>query len=55
MGILAKYMSSEKFSNNLINDCLLFVQHVLANDDDADKRSAVLVVSIFSDLRLIKK
>jgi hypothetical protein len=41
MGILAKYMNSDKFSNDLINDCLLFVQHVLNNDTDAEKRSAV--------------
>ena len=41
MGILAKYMNSDKFSNNLINDCLLFVQHVLNNDTE--------------DLSLVKK
>lgn len=41
MGILAKYMNNEKFNNGLINDCLLYVTHVLNNDDDAEKRSAV--------------
>ena len=41
MGMLAKFINQEKFSTNLINDCLLYVQHVLGTDNDAEKRSAV--------------
>jgi hypothetical protein len=41
MGILAKYMSKQKFTDSLINECLLFVTQILNNDDDAEKRSAV--------------
>ena len=41
MGILAKYISEDKFSEHLINECLAYSQHVLSNEDDPEKRSAV--------------
>ena len=40
MGVFAKYIGKNKFSDVLIEDCLKFVQNVLTNESDPDTRSA---------------
>ncbi len=40
MGVFAKYIGKEKFSDSLIDDCLKYVQNVLINDNDPEIRSA---------------
>jgi len=36
MGVFAKYIGKDKFTDNLIEDCLKFVQNVLTNDNDPE-------------------
>jgi len=40
MGVFAKFINREKFSDQLIEDCLKFVQNVLLNESDPEIRSA---------------
>jgi hypothetical protein len=40
MGVFAKYVGKEKFSDALVGDCLSFVQSILTAEGDADTRSA---------------
>ena len=39
MGVFAKFIGKEKFSDSLTNDCLNFVQNILTNDNDPEIRS----------------
>ena len=36
MGVFAKFINREKFSDQLIEDCLKFVQNVLINESDPE-------------------
>jgi hypothetical protein len=36
MGVFAKFINREKFSDQLIEDCLKFVQNVLLNESDPE-------------------
>lgn len=40
MGVFAKFIGRDKFTDALIEDCLKFVQNVLVNDNDPEIRSA---------------
>lgn len=36
MGVFARFINREKFSDQLIEDCLKFVQNVLINESDPE-------------------
>ncbi len=39
MGVFAKHIGKEKFSDSLANDCLNFVQNILTNENDPEIRA----------------
>lgn len=53
MGVFAKYIGQEKFSDALTNDCLEFVQNILNNDNDPEIRSGAydLLAGLTSKLK----
>jgi hypothetical protein len=53
MGVFAKYMNKDKFNDALIENCLSFVQNILANDHDAEIRSGAydLLAGLTSKLK----
>ena len=40
MGVFAKFIGKEKFTDVYINNCLTFVQNVLGNESDPEMKSA---------------
>ena len=53
MGVFAKYIGKEKFSDALTRDCLDFVQNILTNDSDPEIRSGAydLLAGLTSKLK----
>lgn len=53
MGVFAKYISKEKFTDALIDNCLSFVQNTLANENDPELRSGAydLLAGLASKLK----
>lgn len=53
MGVFAKFIGKDKFSDNLTQDCLMFVQSILTNDNDPESRSGAydLLAGLTSKLR----
>lgn len=41
MGVFAKFIANDKFTEALTRDCLAFVESVLNSDADPEMRSAV--------------
>lgn len=53
MGVFAKYIGKDKFSETLIEECLQFVQNILTQDQDPEIRSGAydLLAGLTSKLR----